>query len=207
MLFRSDYVVNYKKFNDKWYYDYARFELGFSAKYKGKWVKNKYSIVSELAVTDFNNNLVSKPNSSSKLRYKDIMASKVQDFADSNFWGSYNIIEPDDAIENIINRIIRQLKLRVNYYLDINNFYTIYIMLNSNVQMIPLPERLRPKSLEEYVGQEHLIGKNAILRRMIDTGNISSFILWGPPGVGKTTLARIIASKLDRPFFTLSAML
>ena len=79
-------------------------------------------------------------------------------------------------------------------------------MLNSNIQMIPLPERLRPKSLEEYVGQEHLIGKDAILRRMIDTGNISSFILWGPPGVGKTTLARIIASKLDRPFFTLSAI-
>ena len=89
-------------------------EMGFSAKYKGKWVKNKYSIVSELAITDFNNNIVAKPNSSSKLRYKDIMASKVQDFADSNFWGSYNIIEPDDAIENIINRIIRQLKRRDN---------------------------------------------------------------------------------------------
>jgi putative ATPase len=78
-------------------------------------------------------------------------------------------------------------------------------MLNS-IQRIPLPERLRPHTLDEYVGQEHLIGPTAILRRMIETGNISSFILWGPPGVGKTTLARIIASKLDRPFYTLSAI-
>ena len=79
-------------------------------------------------------------------------------------------------------------------------------MLNSNIQRKPLPERLRPKSLDEYVGQEHLIGPTAILRKMIEAGNISSFILWGPPGVGKTTLARIIASKLDRPFYTLSAI-
>ena len=79
-------------------------------------------------------------------------------------------------------------------------------MLNSNTQRKPLPERLRPTTLEEYVGQEHLIGPDAILRKMIDAGNISSFILWGPPGVGKTTLARIIASKLDRPFYTLSAI-
>ena len=79
-------------------------------------------------------------------------------------------------------------------------------MLNSNTQRKPLPERLRPTTLQEYVGQEHLIGPNAILRKMIDAGNISSFILWGPPGVGKTTLARIIASPLDRPFYTLSAI-
>ncbi len=79
-------------------------------------------------------------------------------------------------------------------------------MLNSKQQRKPLPERLRPQSLDEYVGQEHLIGPDAILRKMIETGNISSFILWGPPGVGKTTLARIIASKLNRPFYTLSAI-
>lgn len=79
-------------------------------------------------------------------------------------------------------------------------------MLNSNNQRVPLPERMRPKTLEEYVGQEHLIGENAVLRKMIETGNISSFILWGPPGVGKTTLARIVAGKLNRPFYTLSAI-
>lgn len=70
----------------------------------------------------------------------------------------------------------------------------------------PLAERMRPKSLDDYVGQQHLVGKDAVLRRMIDAGRISSFILWGPPGVGKTTLAQIIAHKLDTPFYTLSAV-
>ena len=70
----------------------------------------------------------------------------------------------------------------------------------------PLAERLRPQNLDEYIGQEHLVGKGAILRRMIDAGQISSFILWGPPGVGKTTLAMIIAEQLKRPFYVLSAV-
>jgi len=70
----------------------------------------------------------------------------------------------------------------------------------------PLAERLRPKNLDEYIGQKHLVGPQAVLRKMIDSGNISSFILWGPPGVGKTTLARIIAQQLERPFYTLSAV-
>lgn len=70
----------------------------------------------------------------------------------------------------------------------------------------PLAERLRPKTLDDYIGQKHLVGQGAILRKMIDTGRISSFILWGPPGVGKTTLAQIIANKLETPFYTLSAV-
>jgi putative ATPase len=71
---------------------------------------------------------------------------------------------------------------------------------------IPLAERLRPKTLDDYIGQSHLVGKGNIIRRMMESGNISSFILWGPPGVGKTTLARILANELKRPFHTLSAV-
>ena len=70
----------------------------------------------------------------------------------------------------------------------------------------PLPERMRPHDLEGYVGQKHLVGKGCILRNMLETGNLSSFILWGPPGVGKTTLSRIVANSLKREFFTLSAV-
>ena len=72
--------------------------------------------------------------------------------------------------------------------------------------MLPLAERLRPKTLNEYIGQKHLVGEGAILRQMLENGTLSSFILWGPPGVGKTTLARIIAHHLERPFYTLSAV-
>ena len=70
----------------------------------------------------------------------------------------------------------------------------------------PLAERMRPRTLDDYVGQKHLVGPNAVLRNMIDAGRITSFILWGPPGVGKTTLAQIIANKLETPFYTLSAV-
>lgn len=72
--------------------------------------------------------------------------------------------------------------------------------------MKPLAERLRPTSLDNYIGQKHLVGEKGIIRRMIESGRISSFILWGPPGVGKTTLAQIVANRLDVPFFTLSAV-
>ena len=70
----------------------------------------------------------------------------------------------------------------------------------------PLAERMRPKTLDDYIGQKHLVGQGAVLRKMIDVGRISSFILWGPPGVGKTTLAQIIANRLETPFYTLSAV-
>ena len=75
-----------------------------------------------------------------------------------------------------------------------------------NNSQIPLAERLRPQNLDEYLGQEHLIGEGAILRKAIESGNIPSMILWGPPGVGKTTLAHIISEQLNRPFYTLSAI-
>lgn len=70
----------------------------------------------------------------------------------------------------------------------------------------PLAERLRPRTLDDYIGQTHLVGPDKVLRRMIDSGNVASFILWGPPGVGKTTLARIIANTTESPFYTLSAV-
>ena len=70
----------------------------------------------------------------------------------------------------------------------------------------PLAERLRPQSLDQYIGQKHLVGENGVFRKFIATGSVPSFILWGPPGVGKTTLAKIIANTLDRPFYTLSAV-
>ena len=70
----------------------------------------------------------------------------------------------------------------------------------------PLADRMRPTGLDDYLGQEHLVGKDAVIRRMIESGTVASFILWGPPGVGKTTLARIIANQLERPFYQLSAV-
>lgn len=72
--------------------------------------------------------------------------------------------------------------------------------------LAPMAERLRPHNLDEYIGQKHLVGPNGILRRMIETGNVASFILWGPPGVGKTTIARILANGTESPFYTLSAV-
>ena len=79
-------------------------------------------------------------------------------------------------------------------------------MSATSAMLPPLPERMRPCSLDEYVGQRHLVGEGCVLRKMIESGNLSSFILWGPPGVGKTTLAHIIAKTMDREFYTLSAV-
>ena len=84
-------------------------------------------------------------------------------------------------------------------------FWHFNVTLHINMSQ-PLAERLRPRTLDDYIGQQHLVGEGAVLRKMIDAGRISSFILWGPPGVGKTTLAQIIAHRLETPFYTLSAV-
>ena len=98
-------------------------------------------------------------------------------------------------------------------YANIEMFFAVFdkmryfcARLKKTEHMLPLAERMRPKTLDEYIGQKHLVGKDAVLRQMIESGNLSSFILWGPPGVGKTTLARIVAHTLNRPFYTLSAV-
>ena len=78
--------------------------------------------------------------------------------------------------------------------------------IQTKTMSAPLAERLRPQSLEDYIGQQHLVGEGGVFRRFIDAGNVPSFILWGPPGVGKTTLAKIVANALERPFYTLSAV-
>ena len=106
----AKYQVNYKQHGEKWYLDYARIDIRFVAKYKGKWLRSKYDITTELAVTDTDNRSALKIPSAERFRMKDILQKKVNDFQDEGFWENYNIIEPDAKIESIINRIIRQLK-------------------------------------------------------------------------------------------------
>jgi putative ATPase len=85
-------------------------------------------------------------------------------------------------------------------------FKFVFFINNEPISNIPLAERLRPKTLEGFIGQEHLVGPDGVLRKMIRSGRIASILFWGPPGVGKTTLAKIIASESGRPFYTLSAI-
>lgn len=110
----AHYVVNYKQYKNLWRFDYSKIELKFNAKYSGKWLKNKYTVISELAATNINTINFAKIDSKRRVRPKDLMTSKVQDFTDENFWEGYNIIEPDESIENIITKIIRQLKKHSN---------------------------------------------------------------------------------------------
>ncbi len=110
----AKYQINYRQHNEKWYVDYARIDLRFTAKYKGKLLKNKYDITTELAITDIDNKSALNIESNQRFKMKDILQNKVNDFRDDYFWENYNIIEPDQKIENIINRIIRQLKKERN---------------------------------------------------------------------------------------------
>jgi putative ATPase len=96
---------------------------------------------------------------------------------------------------------------KVGYRILFFPFFAEYLVFSKSIPLMqPLAERMRPKSLDEYVGQQHLVGPDAVLRQAILSGKVPSFILWGPPGVGKTTLANIIAHTLDRPFYSLSAI-
>ncbi|HNY06190.1 MAG TPA: carboxypeptidase-like regulatory domain-containing protein [Candidatus Egerieousia sp.] len=106
----ATYEVNYKMVGQKYMFDYSRMELRFSAKYKHHWMKNKYLIVGELAVTDTDNPAGLKLDPDRKIHMKDILSKRVNDFSDPEFWGNYNIIQPDENIQSIINKIIRQLK-------------------------------------------------------------------------------------------------
>lgn len=108
----ANYAVNFKEIDGTYYYDYGRSEVKFNVKYAGKWLKNKYTIVTELATTNINkeNSNPDKIDPKSRVKRTDIFSNKVNDFTDPDFWGEYNIIKPDESIESIINKIIRQLK-------------------------------------------------------------------------------------------------
>lgn len=108
----ANYTINYKQYGSRWYYDYGRIDLKFNARYKGKLLGNKFTIVSELAVTDIDNKAALKIEGQKRIRPRDIMSAKVNDFTNGDFWESYNIIEPDESIENIISKIIKQLRKR-----------------------------------------------------------------------------------------------
>lgn len=105
------YMINYKEINGIWHFDYSRTEVKFNAKWDKRWFKNSYTIMSELASTEISDRQ-RKIENENRIKSRDIMSAKVQDFTDENFWGGYNIIEPDASIESVISRIIRQLNRR-----------------------------------------------------------------------------------------------
>src|ERR1700754_4073354 len=99
--------------------------------------------------------------------------------------------------------IVHVVVLKLLIFLGYGVFFSQFYFMNN---LPPLAERMRPKSLDDYVGQKHLVGPGAVLRKAIESGTLPSMLFWGPPGVGKTTLAYIISQTLDRPFFALSAI-
>jgi len=107
----ANYLVNFKELNGLWYFDYSRTEVTFNAKWKRKWFSNTYTISSEIAVTDISPS-ERKIEPQNRIRPKDIISNKVNDFTDQNFWEDYNIIEPDQSIDKVISRIIKQLRKR-----------------------------------------------------------------------------------------------
>ena len=102
---------------------------------------------------------------------------------------------------------LQNFKFQISHFkFHISNFFHYICRKIIHIMIQPLAERMRPKSLDEYIGQKHLVGQGAVLRKMIEAGRVPSFLLWGPPGVGKTTLAHIISHQLKVPFYTLSAV-
>ncbi len=107
----ADYLINYKQRNGLWLFDYSRTEVKFQAKWDKKWFRNNYTIYSEIAVTDMDES-ERKIDVDSRIKPRDIISNRVNDFTDDNFWENYNIIEPDQSIESVISRIIKQLRKR-----------------------------------------------------------------------------------------------
>ena len=106
----AKYLVNYRENDGVWYFDYSRTELVFNAKWEKRWFSSNYTITSELAITDISEDSERRIASENRIRQSDIMSNRINDYTDENFWGDYNVIEPEESIERVINRIIRQLR-------------------------------------------------------------------------------------------------
>jgi hypothetical protein len=111
---RADFTVNYKVVGDKLRFDYSHIELDFSVKYADQWLRSKYSVVSELAITDYNNPKALKIPFGQRIRMKDELGTKVKDFSNPDFWGDYNIIEPDASLQSVLKKVVRQLRRQEN---------------------------------------------------------------------------------------------